>query len=48
VKNYKLIQESITGVDQSDGGLAIPVKVKSIADNKYFKFNYEDWDINWE
>lgn len=47
-ENYKLIENIINSVDSEDGGSDNTVIIKRISDNKYFRFNYQDWDVNWE
>jgi hypothetical protein len=46
--NYEVIQETINSVDEGDGGSDNTVVIKRKSDNKYFSFDYQDWDINWE
>ncbi len=47
-ENYEIVKETINSVDEEDGGSDNTVIIKRIDDNKYFKFDYQDWDVNWE
>ena len=47
-ENYELIQETINSVDSEDGGSDNTVIIKRLTDNKYFTFDYQEWDIDWE
>lgn len=47
-QNYELISEVIDQHDEYDGGSYYTTIIKRISDNKFFKFNYQDWDYDWE
>ncbi len=46
--NYEFIEKEITNSDPEDGGYDATIVFKRISDNKYFSFDYQEWDINWE
>ena len=42
---YSLIEDEITSSDYEDGGADHTVIFKRMSDNKYFSFDYTDWDM---
>ena len=47
-EDYEVVSEIINSVDIEDGGSDNTVVIKKISNSKYFQFDYQDWDVNWE
>jgi len=48
VNKYELIENNINSVDEGDGGVDYTAIIKRIKDGKFFKLNFQEWDIDWE
>lgn len=44
---FILILDEITSSDTEDGGADHQVVIQRKSDNKFFGFNYSDWDISY-
>jgi hypothetical protein len=44
---YQEIETTITGTDYEDGGATYEVVFQRLSDGKYFKFSYNDWDLEY-
>ena len=42
---YSLVEDEITSSDYEDGGADHSVVFKRLSDDKYFAFDYTDWDL---
>lgn len=48
VAKYKMVNHTIDSVDEEDGGADYTAIIKRLADSKFFKLEYQEWDIDWE
>lgn len=44
---YRGIETTIVGADYEDGGATHEVVFQRLSDGKYFKFSYNDWDLEY-
>lgn len=45
--DYKIIENKIVSSDLEDGGADHEVVIERIVDNKFFYFEYSDWDMDY-
>ncbi len=47
VREYSVVEDKITSADAEDGGATHEAIIKRTSDNKYFKLEYTDWDMDY-
>ncbi len=48
VDKYELVENKINSVDEGDGGTDYTAIIKRKSDGKFFKLDFQEWDIDWE